>query len=159
MNDVGIAFVALLCMTLCTINPVVAADRAADFTLTDIEGQSFSLSDYRGSVVVLDFMSTRCRPCVKGMGELKAVHERYPDVIIISIETNPSCSANTLSTFKQRYGADWVFAVDTKGVARQYRVWAIPKIVIVDGDGFIRYSPRAGATSASAISQQIEKYA
>lgn len=160
MNDVSIVLVALICAALCLINPGVAADKAADFTLTNIEGQQFSLSEHRGSVIILNFMSTRCRPCVKEISELKVIHERYPDVLIISIETNPSCSDETLSAFKQRQGADWTFAVDKRGtLARQYRVWAIPKIVIVDGDGFIRYAPRPGATSASTISQVIEKYA
>ena len=41
-------------------------NNAPDFTLTDTEGSSFSLSDYEGEkVVILDFMFTTCEPCKK----------------------------------------------------------------------------------------------
>jgi protein SCO1 len=38
--------------------------RAHDFTLSDQRGRSVSLSDYRGQVMVLAFLSTDCRACV-----------------------------------------------------------------------------------------------
>ncbi len=41
-------------------------NNAPDFTLTDTEGSTFSLSDYEGEkVVILDFMFTTCEPCEK----------------------------------------------------------------------------------------------
>jgi len=58
-----------------------AGVRAHDFRLTNQRGQSVSLSDYRGKVVVLAFLFSRCRTCVLvanqvrgALDELEGVH-------------------------------------------------------------------------------------
>ena len=44
--------------------PAWCAPSAPDFTRTDLNGVPFSLSNYRGKLVLLNFWATWCAPCL-----------------------------------------------------------------------------------------------
>jgi len=50
---------------------------APDFTLSDIDGNKVRLADLKGKVVVLNFWSTSCAPCV---AEIPSLNTLYRDL-------------------------------------------------------------------------------
>jgi len=94
---------------------------AADFTLTDQDGQPFSLSSLRGKLVVLDFIFTRCPgPCpllsLKFSQLQHKLGERLgKDVMLLSITIDPRHDTPAiLKEYAQRYSANlagWKFLV------------------------------------------------
>jgi thiol-disulfide isomerase/thioredoxin len=76
------AFRLLLVLTLCWIGVVSAAD---NFTLTDVDGGSHSLSGYRGKWVIVNFWATWCPPCLEEIPDLVALKESRKNVEIIGI--------------------------------------------------------------------------
>ena len=58
---------------------VVEGAQAPDFTLTDVDGKSFTLSALYGGgkYIVLDFWGTWCSWCMKGMPDMKKAYEQY----------------------------------------------------------------------------------
>src|SRR6185437_15469091 len=62
----------------------------ADFTLTDLEGKSWTLSELRDKVVIVNFWATWCPPCIKDMPDLDFLYNRFKDrglvVLVISDE-------------------------------------------------------------------------
>ena len=50
---------------------------APDFTLNDLNGNSFTISSTRGKWVVLDFWGSWCIPCIKGMPEMKQTYKKF----------------------------------------------------------------------------------
>ena len=53
---------------------------APDFSATDIDGNPISLKDYRGKIVLLDFWSTTCGPCIGEIPNVKKVYDAYKDM-------------------------------------------------------------------------------
>jgi len=119
-----------------------AGRKAPDFTLTSTDGKTFSLSDFSGKVIVLDLMATWCPTCSDEMPELVKLHEKHPDVLIITVDVDPSESDAVLSRFKEKYGADWLFARDTDNVWVRYQdpyQPYIPTLVVINPQGYISF--------------------
>jgi len=130
---------------------------APNFTLTDVNGTTFSLSDYRDNIVVIDFMATWCGPCAAQLSHLKQLYENYRarGVVIISIDVDPSETDRTLQRFKSTYGCDWVFARGPT-VGTMYRIVYIPTLYIIDRRGRITYR-NTGVTPYSTLASEINK--
>jgi peroxiredoxin len=133
-------------------------EKAPEFTLTDIDGNTFHLSDYQGQVVVLDLMATWCGACIKEMSHLKELYNRYDssEVVIMSIDIDTKETNEQLRKFKEDYGDNWIFARDTDGVSEKYDVYYIPEMVIIDKNGQIAYE-NVGVTTISTLSKEIDK--
>ena len=81
------------CTPECLIHPDYAGAEklAPDFTLKDMKGRELKLSDYRGKVVLLNFWTKNCGPCLKEMpslGELAHMVADRKDVAIITVSTD-----------------------------------------------------------------------
>jgi thiol-disulfide isomerase/thioredoxin len=122
----------------------------------DAEIKKMSEIDTSEGIVVLDFMDTVCAPCRMQMDELKKVHEKYGDEVrIISVDVKSQDTKGILADYKKGVGAEWEFAIDDKGLASQYRVFAIPTLVILkNGENVYRHM---GLTSNSDLIKEIEK--
>jgi len=132
-------------------------EEAPDFTVTDIDGNTFTLSDYRGKVVVIDLMATWCPDCNDAMPNLVKVHEKYrDDIVMISIDIDNSETVEELRDFKEKYGAEWSFAFDSDDLMHKYNPLNIPKLVIIDGDGGVTFTD-VGVLSEEKLYGEIEK--
>ena len=128
-------------------------ENAPDFTLKDVDGNSFSLHDFKGKIVILDYMATWCTPCEKQMEELVSLSKEIGnDTVIISIDIDLSENIQQIKSFMEKYNATWIFARDTaeEKVAAKYNVVAIPKIVVIGKDGKILYS-HSGVTEKEKL--------
>jgi len=157
MRQVGIIFVVALIalIVIVTYSMSRKTGNASSFTLTDTDGNNFSLLDFRGKVVVLDLMATWCGPCVQEIPHLKEVQQHYGDnVVILSISVGGD-SEQGLRDFKADQGATWRFAIDTDNVATKYDVLYIPTLVIIDKNGDIQFT-HVGTTPSSTLIEEID---
>jgi peroxiredoxin len=140
-----LAFVLVL-LSLGVVGRFVSADIvgvsttqevAPDFTLTDIDGNAFSLGDYRRKVVLLEFFATWCLPCGSETDFLKILNDEFSEKLV-TISISPE-NETILRDFREAHSINWTIARDTANVFRAYNIQYLPTLVIIDQDGYIRY--------------------
>jgi peroxiredoxin/outer membrane lipoprotein-sorting protein len=111
---------------------------AADFSLTDLEGQRHRLSEQRGKVVMLDFWATWCGPCRIQMPAVERIYQEFKNKGLVVFTVNQRETADRAKAYIQKYSYTSTTLLDSQGeVGRQYGVRGIPTLVIVGRDGTI----------------------
>ena len=91
------------------------------------------------------------------MSSLKVIWEEYENSIhLISIDVDPSESVNTLKAYMQQFPyASWKWTRDTTNFANTLEVAAIPTIVIMDRNGYTRFT-HTGVTDSTTLIREID---
>jgi len=97
-------------------------ETAGDFTLLDPDGQEFRLSDYRGKVIILNFLYSRCKEqCPQQSAKLAIVQRQLvktglaSEVRFVTVATDTENAAGTAESLREqesRYGiapVNWSF--------------------------------------------------
>jgi len=133
-------------------------NQAPDFTLNDLNGTRFSLSDFRGRIVLLDFFATWCPPCIQEIYHLKTLIKNFPNstLVVVSISLDlPNVDDSVIRSFVRDNGIAWTVARDTGGVANKYEVFDIPTLLFVDQEGKMR-SRFIGLTESDVLQSKIQ---
>jgi peroxiredoxin len=157
-GKIAVSFLLLTIVFAFGADAVVGKEKAPNFTLVDINGEQFSLSDQLGKVVFLDFFTTWCGPCISEIEHLKGLYNEYsPDqFVILSISVDPyTDTLQNLQSFAQQNEMTWTVARDTDNVASKYGVSPIPHLVIVDAEGYKRHN-HIGLTAESTFRSEID---
>ena len=109
---------------------------APDFTLHDPDGQSVSLNQFKGKVVLLDFWASWCGPCIADLGTLRKIKEQVAAQPVVFL--NISLDANE-AAWKQAIAKHEIKGVHVRSeqVAQAYNVSGIPRYYLVDPQGLI----------------------
>jgi len=119
-------------------NEVHAGELAPDFTVQLLSGESFTLSEHRGTVVVLDFWATWCGPCVAKMPTIQALSEQFGDEVIF-VGINVGEPRNRVQYFIDDRGFTYRIGLDERNYIHRnlYPSPGVPYMVIINADGFI----------------------
>ncbi len=157
--------IILLFSTLAGCTKSETWGNAPDFTLKTLKGETITLSDFQGKVVILELFGVDCPYCQAQMPILKQIYENYSDVVIISVDVYYYETEEYLQSFidfiYEQYGIslDWYFGMDHDGsIGKTYvKNNGVPRIVIIDKKGNIKYE-KSGYNSYSDLSAELEKY-
>lgn len=140
-----------------TLLPVPAAaeavpgEQAPDFRLTDIEGKTHRLAEYRGRHVVLEWFNQGC-PFVQKhyeSGNMQALQRRYTAAGVVWLavnSTNPTSSDYRDPQRSKTLVQDWKMApsalmLDEDGkVGQAYGARATPHMFVIDPKGRVIYA-------------------
>lgn len=149
-----------------TVNPGVGSV-CPDFTVDVKDGGTFTLSEMRGKVTVVNFWGTACVPCKMEMPYYAALAEKYnEEVAVVAI----GASYDTAFSYELFFGEGgegeaWndykiTFALDCpqEGAGSAYELMgggtAIPVTYIVDAEGVITFEKQGSMTEAE-LEEQI----
>jgi len=136
---------------------------APDFELANLKGDKVRLSDYRGKVVILNFWTKTCRPCLEelpSLGDLAQVLKRQQGMELVTICTDDT-AADAKETLKSVMGGNVAFEVlmdpESKVVADKYGTTLYPETWFIDPDGVIRARIDGQRDWATALTIDLAK--
>lgn len=117
--------------------------QAPDFSLKNMAGETVTLSQLKSKVVILDFWSTWCSPCIAAFPAMQELVNKYKDdknIVFLFIDTwENDLPINTQAKVKKymqdnKYSFNVLFD-EKKKVVTGYKVEGIPKKVVIDKNG------------------------
>ena len=154
----------LLCgAALLTAGPL---RRAPGFCLIDSSGQWQDLADYRGKIVLVEFMQTTCPHCAAFSTVLNGLKLKFGDKLaVLAIANPPVDNPQTMMQFVKAHKLTYPLLLDQGQVAYSYaRTPSIdlPTVYLIDANGMIRNSWVDGVLTkdifeGNGLSREIDK--
>ncbi|MCB0193300.1 MAG: redoxin domain-containing protein [Anaerolineae bacterium] len=128
---------------------------APPFTLTSLNGESVSLSDYGGQVVLVNFWATWCSACITEMPDYEQVYQQYrPEFVVLGVNLQESSSH--VQQYAAGLGLNFPVLLDSDGrvTNRDYHVTGMPGSFLVDREGKIVYR-HVGPMNAETLVEKL----
>jgi peroxiredoxin len=155
MNTLTKILIAGTCSlaALCNGHAAAAVGQAApDFTLTDISGQQLALSDFKGKIVVLEWVNPECPFVVKHYdksGNIPKTQQAATAAGVVWLQIN-SAHPGAQGDYDSAQVADWqkrnavaatAYFRDQAGkVGKLYDARTTPHLYVIDGGGTLVYA-------------------
>lgn len=120
---------------------LIKSGQAPDFTLPGTDGKTYSLKDFRGKTLIIDFWATWCPDCREEMPQLLDLQKKLrgrKDIVMvgISFDTDPA----KLEAYVKEQGIGWLQLSDFKSkkesaISEAYHIQWIPTKYVIGPDG------------------------
>lgn len=109
---------------------------APDFEIELIDGETVTLSGYKGEVVLLNFWGTWCPPCRAEMPALQRTWDEYKDQGVTFLGVAIYDEKADVERFAEAYGITYPLGIDLLGdLTVDYKVTSFPTTFLIDREG------------------------
>lgn len=109
-------------------------EAAPDFSLEGLDGKTYTLADFKGKVVMLDFFTTDCIYCTDELPEIERIGKAEKDLAIVHVSIGDP--KETLEAYRDEHGISHLILMDRDGsIAMQYAAYGTPTHSFVDKEG------------------------
>ena len=132
----------VLMMMLLMISAAHAAE-LPDFSLQDIDGNKFQMSEHAGKqVIIISFWATWCVPCKQLLTRLEKIRREHPEILALAISTDDSSTLAGVRPYVsgKKFGFTVLLDLDNKVVRMFDPEKKIPITIVADKNGNIVYS-------------------
>ena len=160
----GILFCSFCLLAGIAVLPALAVKintPAPDFTLKDLHGNKVSLSSYRGKVVLLNFWSTTCGPCLEEIPSLIELQREFKSqgLVVLGIALDPSAKPVQELVAKLKVEYTNLMDINNDVYFDVYGLFGQPISLIVDRNGVVREKVLGGIDWTSPqVKSKIQFY-
>jgi thiol-disulfide isomerase/thioredoxin len=152
----GPAILAVLSLWLA----VSAADPVAEFSLPGIDGRQYTLDEYAGKWIIINYWATNCPPCIKEIPELQDFSQRHEntDAVVLGVnyeDIKLSWLKDFIDSMKMSYP---VLLAEADSVTPFGPISMLPTTFIVSPSGKLMGQQR-GAITAEMLDKYLQKQA
>jgi peroxiredoxin len=121
------------------ITKLTTETKAPDFVLSDLNGQKFRLSDYKGkNPVLLIFSTTWCSFCRAEIPHFKSIYTSYAKLGLEVVNVDIQESKDKVASFASKNELPYRTVLDESGtVSSIFEVRGVPTLVLIDKNGMI----------------------
>lgn len=134
---------------------------APEFTMTDSDGNDYSLGELRGHVVLVNFWFVNCQPCREEFPSIEQVYSEYAGngfrILAVNTGWYTTDTQEAIADFKTQFNLSFPLLVnqDQQEITNvDYRVTSAPTNFLIDESGVIRY--RFGSTTYDDLTTKLD---
>lgn len=112
------------------------------YATVSLEGDSVSLAQQRGKVVLLNIWATWCHPCRDEIPELRAIHNRYRDrgLELVGVSVDTDGTDETIRTFMKDFQMTFpIWRDPDERISTQFLAVGVPATFLIDQAGILRW--------------------
>jgi thiol-disulfide isomerase/thioredoxin len=120
--------------------PVEVNYAAPELELTALDGQQYSLTDYLGSVVLVNIWATWCPPCKAEMPTLESFYQAHQIDGFVTVAINDGDPEDAVTAFVQDYGLSFQIWLDPtyQATDHAFKTNNLPSSFVIDREGNVR---------------------
>lgn len=123
-----------------TLQDLPLSRPAPDFQLAGLDGETHSLSQHRGRVVIINFWSAECPHSARVDGSLLRLVQEQPDHLrLLTIASNATETPAAIRLAALRRDLPLMLLDPNHQVADLYGAQTTPHLYVVDQEGILRY--------------------
>jgi thiol-disulfide isomerase/thioredoxin len=112
-----------------------AAIEKLDFTLKDLKGKKWTLSELRGKIVLVNFWATWCPPCRKELPDLDAIQAHFASQGLVILAIDDEDMAKIGSFYGGKMPSFNILLDPGHKTGELFHVEGIPKTFVFDREG------------------------
>ena len=147
-------------LVLLLVATASTADPVRDFSLPGLDGRQYTLGEYRGKWVIINFWATNCPPCLKEIPELENFYRRHKDSDAVVLGVNyEDIKLSWLKDFIGSVQMSYPVLLAEPGQPTPFgSVKVLPTTVIVTPSGDVS-GMHSGAVTADMLDDYIRGHA
>lgn len=141
-----------------TLYPAQKEAKAQDFTVTLLNGDSFTLSEQQGKVVIMNIWATWCAPCHDETPDFVDLYNEYKDegLVILGVSIDEQ-GKSVVKPFMEKYDVNYPMFIDDGSIMDKYGpTMGIPTTYIVNKKGNLQYFA-VGALTQKELEPRINR--
>jgi peroxiredoxin len=115
---------------------------APAYATVSLDGDSVSLAQQKGKVLLLNIWATWCHPCRDEIPELRAIHSRYRDrgLELVGVSVDTDGTDETIRTFMKDFQMTFpIWRDPDERISTRFLAVGVPATFLIDKEGILRW--------------------
>lgn len=131
------------------------------YRAVSVAGDSVSLADQKGKVVLLNVWATWCHPCRDEIPELREIHARYKDrgLELVGVSVDADGAEEDVRQFMRDFQMTYPVWLDpAERISTQFLTIGVPTTFLIDRGGVMRWRKTGPVVMAdTSLTNAIER--
>ena len=134
---------------------------APAYATVSLDGDSVSLAQQKGKVVLLNIWATWCHPCRDEIPELRTIHNRYRDrgLELVGVSVDTDGTDETIRTFMKDFQMTFpIWRDPDERISTRFLAVGVPATFLIDKEGILRWRKTGPiAPNDTSLTSAIER--